>query len=576
MPQVYSTRQLLREQTGSYMAVAFMGVFVNLFMLTGAIFMLQIYDRVLPANSVEALVTLFILVVVFYAVFGLLDMARNRVLGRIAIRMHDRLRSQLFGLVMDRALLTGGSSTAGEPIRELNIFTSFLGGPGVTAFFDAPMMLIYIGIIYLLHPWLAALAVGAAVVLFVLAVVNDWITRHAQEEAIQSANKASALLQSIIRFIEPARAMAMIHGLQQRWMKLDDTSIARQDVSSGRIAGMASLSRALRMLMQSAMLALGAWLVIRGEITAGVMVVASIILGRALQPVEMSIAHWRQYQRYRVARQRLDQMLRHRPSLMTEDRHAPESDPKGDLKLVEVHAVPPNAKKAVLQNVSFHLPPGRLLLVVGPNGSGKSVLARLCAGIWRPARGKVLLDNADLAIWPPETLGRLVGYMPQNVQLLEGTIGENIARFDADPDEKALHEAVREAHVADAIKAMGGFDRQVGTDGNTLSLGERKRVALARALYGHPVLIVLDEPFAGLDSEGRNRFLEAIADMKKRGQTVVLVEHIPVLSEQGRAPMPWEKTVLDLADSVLVLRNGRVADFRTRKKPEASNVGQKS
>ncbi len=561
------------------MAVAFMGIFVNVLMLTGAIFMLQIYDRVLPANSVEALVTLFVLVVVFYSAYGFLDMARNRVLGRIALRMHDRLRGQLFGLVMDRALLTGGSSTAAEPIRELNIFTSFLGGPGITAFFDAPMMLIYIGIIYLLHPWLAYLAIGAAIVLFALALINDRITRHAQEEAIRSANRASALLQGIIRFIEPARAMAMIGGLQHRWMKLDNASLSRQDVSSGRMAGMASLSRTVRMLMQSAMLALGAWLVIRGEIPAGVMVVASIILGRALQPVEMSITHWRQYQRYRVARQRLDQMLRHRPSLVSEGRYAPEKDPQGDLKLVEVHAVPPNAKKAVLQNIGFHLPSGHLLLVVGPNGSGKSVLARICAGIWRPTHGKVLLDEADLAIWPPDELGRLIGYLPQNVQLLEGTIAENIARFDSEPDEMALHEAVRAAHVADAVKAMGGFDRQVGTDGNTLSLGERKRVALARALYGHPVLIVLDEPFAGLDSEGRNRFLEAIADMKKRGQTVVLIEHIPVLSEQGRAPMPWEQIILDLADSMLVLRNGRVADFRTRKtpkaSPKASNVRQK-
>jgi ABC-type protease/lipase transport system fused ATPase/permease subunit len=324
--------------------------------------------------------------------------------------------------------------------------------------------------------------------------------------------------------------------------------------------GLAAVSRALRLLIQSGMLALGAWLVIRGEIGAGVMIAASIVLGRALQPIEMAITNWRAYQRYRLARKRLREALRETAGERRPET-PPELKPKGALEVRALYAAPPGQRDPFLKNIGFGVPAGSILLVIGANGSGKTMLARLLAGVWRPLDGEILLDGADLRVWPRETLGRITGYVPQNVELLDGSIAENIARLDPEPDPEAVIRAAKAAGVHEEIKRMGGYDREVGPMGAFLSAGQRQRVALARALYGDPVLVILDEPRNGLDQAGVGELMRTLMRLKKDGRTVVLVEH--------------DERFMKLADYVLLLHEGQVRIGGPRDKVLAAMTGKR-
>jgi len=567
-PVTMSTRGIIMSYRRPYVIAIVASLVINALMLTGPLFMLQIYGQVIPAHSEETLLALFALVVVLYASLGMLDLSRSRILNRISLQMNGKMRAPLFDLVMLRALQSNGAAASDEPLREYGIFTGFLGGPAVAAFFDGPLVFFYIAIIFLFHPLLGWFASGAAVVLGLLALINFQINRAPQEMALKSAAKAQGLLSSGVRAIEPLMAMGMSGGVKRRWLAADDDAQKHKDASSARIASIGSISKALRLFLQSSMLALGAWLVIKGEATAGVMIAASIILGRALQPVEQAIVHWRTYQRYRIARRKLDTFLSGMPPGGGRDKTTPEHAPAGRVDVRELFVLPPGGRAPVLENLNFSLPAGRMLLVTGGNGSGKSSLAKALAGVWPPARGKVSLDGADLRLWPREKLGRLTGYAPQDGQLVEGTIAQNISRLDEKPEDEAITRAAAQAHAAELIKAAGGYDRPVAPDGRNLSMGERKRIALARALYGDPVLLILDEPFAGLDGEGMGDLLKALKEMKAKGRSIVLIEHVPGLVSGAGASQTWEKELEKLADYLLVLDNGRQAAFKSRRRQE--------
>ncbi len=405
------------------------------------------------------------------------------------------------------------------------------------------MMLVYLVVIYLFHPLLALYAVGAAVLLFALALANDLASRRPQQEAVDASEAAQKVLASGLRSLEAVLAMGMVSNLWRRWRERHDEALARQTVLRDRIFGLGSSSKALRLLVQSGILALGAWLVIRGDIGADVMIAASIVLGRALQPIETAITNWRAYQRYRLARRRLKKALRE----TGRERRAempPELEPRGALQVRGLYAAPPGRREPYLQNITFEVPAGSILLVMGANGSGKTMLARMLTGVWKPLDGEILLDGAELRTWPREALGRIIGYVPQNVELLDGTIAENIARLDPNPDPEDVVRAARAAGVHEEIKRIGGYERQVGPMGAFLSAGQRQRVALARALYGDPVLVILDEPRNGLDQTGVGELVQALIRLKKRRCTVVLVEH--------------DERFLKLADYVLVLQDGQI------------------
>ena len=533
----------LRRKWPLFLAVALFSLGINVLMLTGPIFMLQVYRRVLPAQSTPTLLVLFGLVVLLYLTMAALDVIRSRVLGRVSGLLSGELRRPVFDAVLARTLASAGAPRSDNALREFEVITGFLSGVAITAFYDIPMMLVYLAVIYLFHPILAGYSVLAALALFGLALANDLLGRRPQEEAVRATEAAQKVLASGLRSLEAITALGMVENFWRRWQERHDEATARQMVLRDRIMDISALSRALRLLVQSGILALGAWLVILGEIGAGVMIAASIVLGRALQPVEVAITHWRAWQRYRLARERLKESLQE----AVEERQArmpPELAPKGTLEVRGVYAAPPGQREPFLRNITFRVPAGSVLLVLGGNGSGKTMLARLLTGVWRPLDGEILLDGAEISTWPREHLGRIMGYVPQDVALMDGTIAENIARLDPDPEPEEVVRAAQAAGVHEDIKRMGGYERQVGPTGAYLSAGQRQRVALARALYGDPVLVILDEPRNGLDEAGVQALMRSIAGLKERGRTVVLIEH--------------DERFLKLADYLLVLQEGEI------------------
>ncbi len=554
-------RGYFRRHAAVFIAVAVFSLCINMLMLTGPLFMLQIYGRVLPSNNVSTLVFLFMLVVLLFAVLGILDMVRGGILARAGARLATDFRERLFDAVMRSALRSGGAAGSMQPLRELDVVTGFLSGPGITAFYDAPLVPLYLFIIFLFHPALFWFSLSAAVVLFALAVVNGLTSREPLEARGLAAEEAQRLLSTGVHNVEALHAMGMLSRLREQWRRRHDGMLRHQVRAQGRIGGISAAGRAMRLLIQSAILALGAWLVIRGEITSGVMIASSIVLGRALQPVEQAITNWRSYQRYRQARERVDEALREVP-VQEDARIVPEIAPRGDLEVQELYVSPPMSRKPYLRNITFRIPAGSLLVLVGHNGSGKTMLARALVGVWRPLGGRILLDGANLDIWPLERLGRLIGYLPQAVELVEGTIAENIARLDPEATEERIIRAAQRACAHEAIKKMGGYDVQVGPGGAFLSAGQRQRVALARALYGDPVLIVLDEPVANLDGEGRLDFHKALEGMRRRGQTVVVIDH--------------GEGILRMADYVLVLRDGQIVTGGPREKVMAKKAGSEA
>jgi len=550
-----SVQQILRNPflafPGILATVALASVAINLLMLTGPFFMLQVYDRVLPSNSPETLVALLVLVVILYTGLGVLELGRSRVLSRMSTRFALQLRETLLQAVMQVSLRKRQADQSA--VGDFNRIAAFMGGPALSALFDGPLMIIYLVVLYFIHHYLFLLALVAALLLFAIAVLNHLLSRKPQQHAAQASSRMSTFFSSILRNMEVVRALGMTKPLQQRLHALHDRSLWWDAKTRDVVALLGSTSKALRLFLQSAMLALGAWLVLQQEISAGAMIMGTILLGRALQPVEQSIVHWRGFQQYRTA---LDNLRRFFQSY-DEVKHpvtVPDTKPTGHLEVRELHVAAPGMKRPWLMNINFSLRPGQVLWVRGSNGSGKTMLARALAGVWAPAAGEIRLDGADIRIWPPEKLARLMGYLPQEPQLLAGSIAENICRFDPQAREEDIIEAARRAFVLDAIKAAGGFDRDVGPDGQYLSGGMRQRVALARAFYGNPLFYILDEPFANLDEQGQKALLQALKGLKHEEKTVVLIDHAPLAGK--------------VADLRLTLENGRCKIMEAKQLPQ--------
>ncbi len=449
-----------------------------------------------------------------------------------------------------------------QPMRDFKLISDFMSGPALAAFFDAPMMIIYLAVIYILHKDLFVLGFFSALILFGFAILNHLYSIKAQSRMQEKMASAQESLGSILRNMEALKAMGMRQRMLGRWQRFHDGGVWWETRAREKIASITSITKALRMFLQSAMLALGAWLVLRGELNAGSMIVASILLGRALQPVEQSIMLWKGFQQYRMAKKRLAAFLSSRLAhIGAQPVTTPEERVEGRLEVRELYVAPPGQREPWLQNINFEVPAGKMLLIAGPNGAGKSLLARAVAGIWPAMKGGVFLDGASADIWPEEAWGKNLGYLPQDSQLLEGSVAENIARFQIAPDEDGILQAARQANVHDAIKATGGYDKQIGPDGKRLAAGMKQRIALARALYGEPKLLVLDEPGANLDPEGKKLLFKSLAEMKQRGQTVIVISHDPAM--QG------------LADYLLVLTEGKIKQFAARsgKKPNERRGG---
>jgi ATP-binding cassette subfamily C protein len=518
-------------------------------MLTGPLFMLQVYDRALPSRSVPTLVGLALLALTLYAFQCVFDMLRGRVLTRIGRALDDRLSTRVFDLVVQSSVRTRSADAGLQPLRDLDAVRSFSSSLGLAAFFDLPWVPLYVTICFLIHPAIGWAVLIGAVVLSTLALVTDVSTRASAQEAVVLGSARRTLAESARRNAALLQALGMRGAMTERWNRENARYLERQQWIADVSGGLGSASRVLRMVLQSAVLGLGAYLVINQEASVGVMLAAMILTARALAPVDLSIANWRNFIAARQSWRRLSDTLATAPSA---EERTPLPRPSQTLRLTAVSAAVPGGSAAVLHDVSVTLAAGSALGVIGPSGSGKSSLARLLVGVWAPARGVIRLDGATLDQWPADQLGQSVGYLPQEVELFDGTVAENIARFrPADPAQ--LIAAAKAAGVHDiVVRLPNGYDTRVGENGAALSGGQRQRIALARALYGEPFLVVLDEPNSNLDAPGEQALTAAILGVRARGGIVIVIAHRP--------------SAVAAVDQVLILNEGRVQALGPRER----------
>ncbi len=505
----------------AFMATGLFSLAINILMLAGPLFMLQVYDRVMTSGSIPTLVALSALTAGLYGVIGLLELVRSRIIVRVGVELDRRIGDRVFQASLKRSLLAPGSSLLA--LRELDGLRQFIGGPGPLTFFDAPWTPIYLLVIYMTHWTLGIAATLGAILLLVTAWASEVRSRQPLAEAGKAAGRSLELAETGQRNAEAITAMGMLSAYRGRWQKANGDSLAWQMLASDRLGSLSAVSKTLRLLLQSMMLAIGAALALKGEISAGSIVAGTIIFGRALAPVEQALAQWKGFIKARESYAKLEGLLAQYPKpaeRMTLPR------PKGHLEVQNLRVAAPESRTVILSNVSFSINPGQMVAVIGPSASGKSTLARAIVGLWEPFAGAIRLDGAKLDQWNPEELGQHIGYLPQNVELFAGSVRENISRFREDATDDDVIAAAKAAHAHDLIMALPqSYETQLGAFGAYLSAGQRQRIGLARAVYDNPPLIVLDEPNANLDRSGDEALSAAIDGMRARGQAVVLVSH---------------------------------------------------
>lgn len=541
--RIPSLSGLVAQAAGPFVSFLILSLVANLIMLVGSIFMLQVYDRVLPSRSLPTLWALLLIVLLLYGTYALIDSVRTR--------MSSRFASWVDGLISPRALearIKGKLMQQGQlqvdPVRDLDTVRAFLGGPGPMALFDLPWMPVYMVAVFLLHPLLGLVTVGGAAVMTVLLLVNELVSKQPAKDVALAVGRRQTQSDDVKASAESIVAMGMMPAIVSRWGRANSELDQANQRAGDRVGLYSALSKSFRYLMQSAMLATGAYLVIHNEATGGVMIASSIISSRATAPLEQIIGQWRAFVASRQAWRRLGGMLSATHSTLPEV-NLP--SPKQTLKVQQL-ATGPGRQTVLVQGISFDLMAGEAMGVLGPSGSGKSSVARALVGAWPALQGEIRLDGSELGHFDPDLLGRHVGYLSQQVELFAGTVAENISRFRTDLDEGAMFTAARAAQVHELVASLPkGYDTQIGERGSVLSAGQRQRIGLARALYGDPFLLVLDEPNSNLDAEGDAALTEAIRATKARGGVVVVVAHRP--------------SAVIAADKVLLLRGGRQQAF---------------
>ena len=536
-------REILAQFRAYFLSAAAFSLVINMLMLAPALFMLQVYDRVISSRSAETLVMLFALTLAALMVMAYLDAIRQRLLARAAIRMERQLGPRVLGTML-RQSAHGNRTAAMHGLRDVNALRTFLTGPGVIAIFDAPWVPIFILIIFLFHPLLGAVAISGAVLLVLLTIINEKLSRKSIEAMQTDARLAGRFIDQSLGNAEVVGAMGMVDNVTQDWQEMSQ-KVMRSQFQANQIGTfLTSLTRFLRQILQVVMLATGAYLTIEQLTTPGVMIAATIILGRALAPIESLIGGWKSLVEARGAYKRLAELIDAEPKGANPMDLPP---PEGLLAAENLVFGFRGQDLPIIRRVSFKLDAGESLAIVGPSGAGKSTLARLLVGVWHPISGSVRLDGGDIRSWPRERLGPHVGYLPQNVEIFAGTVSENIARLGEINSRDVIKAAVR-ANAHEMILALPkGYDTQVGEGGALLSAGQRQRVALARALYGDPRLVVLDEPNSNLDAAGESALAKAIRLLKSEGVTLVVITH--------RLPL------LAAVDKVMVFMNGTIEKF---------------
>jgi PrtD family type I secretion system ABC transporter len=546
-PGLAELRAENRKNRHLFWAVGLFSIFANLLMLAGPLYMLQIYDRVLGSGSVATLIALTGLVAFLYTVMALLDQARARIMARAGARLQAGLERRVFDATLQQAARRPEDSSP-SGLRDLEAVQRLMASPVVMALFDMPWVPVFLIGITIFHPWLGYLAVAGGAILILVTLANQSMTRTPVLSAAVAQNEADHLAQSIRTDADLVQALGMQGAAFDRWQRVRDTALIRHLGASDIGAVFGALSKSLRLFLQSAMLGLGAWLVIRGEVTPGAMIAASILLGRALAPIEQAIGGWALVQRARQGWSDLAQLLSdHRP----QPPRTALPRPQALLAVQDLTVIPPGERQPALRMLNFVVQPGQAVGVIGPSGAGKSTLARAVTGTWPALSGRIRLDGAALDQYDPAVLGQLVGYLPQRVQLFDGTIAENIARMSLMPDPAAVVAAARKAAAHEMIlKLPAGYDTLVSATGGRLSGGQIQRIGLARAFYGAPVILVLDEPNAHLDNDGSQALNSAIRTMKAEGGSVLIMAHRPAAIHE--------------CDTILVLDKGTRVTFGPR------------
>jgi ATP-binding cassette subfamily C exporter for protease/lipase len=516
----------------------------NLLMLVSSIYMMQVFDRILSSGSHDTLLWLTFAALLGMAAFGILEHARRRITAGTGSWLEAELSTPVIARSIDARL---AGSPAEASLADIADLKAFLSGEAILAFFDAPWMPLFIGIIWLMHPVLGALALSGAILLFGFALLNDLVTRARTARAAGETRALNSEAEKIVEQAEVVRSLGMTGPVLARWSERQRRVHAVTLATSNVTEVISNTTRAVRMALQILILGLGAFLVLAGDLTSGGMIAASIILGRALSPVERALGAWRSWVSARKALSRLTALFDAIPA-GTEKMKLPA--PRGRISLTQVHYTPPASREPILQRLEFAVEPGTTCGVLGPSGSGKTTLCRIIIGAWKPSYGHVRLDGADLSCWEPDELGRYIGYLPQDVQLFPGTVAENIARMGP-INAEAVARAAMLADVHEMILRMpAGYETDVGSYGSKLSGGQRQRIGLARALYGDPVLVVLDEPNSNLDSAGEEALFRTLRELKKNQKTVLIVAHQP--------------SALRTADTLIVMRDGTIETNGTR------------
>jgi ATP-binding cassette subfamily C protein EexD len=522
----------------SFLSAAVFSFCINMLMLFPSIYMLQVYDRVLGSSSVDTLLMLTLLAVMIFVLLGILEWVRSQILIRVSARFDLLLNERLYKVLFQQAIVSGGKSSA-QPLSDLLVIRQFLTGNGLFAFFDAPWLPIYVALLFLFSPAFGLVAIVSSVLLILLAYWNERSTSDELEMANRVSVENNGITARNLRNAEVVHAMGMLPSLMDRWKEKQYKLIMLQAKASEKNGMITAISKTYRMTVQSLILGLGAWLAIDKQISPGVMIGGSILLGRALAPIDLMIGTWKQFLSARTSYDRLNTLLARFPA---ETEKMPLPAPKGALRVEQALIIPPGSKIPAIKGVSFAINPGTFVGLIGASASGKSTLARALLGIWSVANGSIRLDGADVAQFDRSHIGCYIGYLPQDIELFDGTIAENIARF-GEVDANFVVDAAIAAGVHEMILRLPqGYDTEIGGSGGALSAGQRQRVGLARALYGNPVLVVLDEPNSNLDDQGEQALAAALLSIKQRGCTVIVISH--------------RVGILSLVDRVMVLNEG--------------------
>lgn len=534
----------IRTRTRVFWSIGIFTAFINLLMLVPSVYMLQVYDRVLPSRNEITLLMLTLIMLGMFAMMSLLEYIRSMVVICISNQLDMRLNTRVYTAVYE-ANIKNGSSDAGQMLNDLTNLRQFLTGSALFTFFDVPWFPVYLSVIFLFNPWLGLFALLGALLLISLAVINEFVSKKPLAEACKLSIVSGNLASTNLRNAEVIEALGMLPNLRHRWFDLHQQFLSSQRIASERSGRVSAVTKFVRMSLQSLVLGLGGWLAIDGHITPGMMIAGSILMGRTLAPIEQVINVWKSYSAARLSYDRLVRLLETYPQRST-GMSLPR--PEGVVSVEGVSATPPGSSEAVvLHNVSFGIQPGDVLGIIGPSASGKSTLARVLVGVWPVSEGTVRLDNSDIYQWDKSELGPYIGYLPQDIELFAGTIAENIARFN-DIDSEKVIEAAKLAGVHELIlRFPDGYNTVLGSSGVGLSGGQKQRIGLARALYGIPSLVVLDEPDSSLDDAGKKALDQAITSLRRRNKTVILITH--------------RTSLLFMTSKLLLLVNGNVNAF---------------